>query len=193
MALSALKWPAPKSAAEAPVAEPTVIVGAGLVGVRVAQELLARDARASIVIYGDEPWEPYQRVQLTALAIGEVDLDRIANRPSLPAGHRAIERYHCRVTGIHRSARAVRDAHGRWQPYAKLILAVGSRPHMPEIPGIDKHGVYTFRDLNDVQQLLARRARSRTTVVLGGGLLGVEAARALCRANTEVLVLPAVH
>jgi nitrite reductase (NADH) large subunit len=189
MALSALKWPAPKARVTPLAAEPTVIVGAGPVGVRVAEELLARDASASIVLYGDEPWAPYQRVQLTALALGEIDLDRIANRPRLPARHRVIERYHCRVVDIDRAARAVRDAHGRWQPYAKLILAVGSRPHVPEIPGVDKHGVYTFRDLSDVQRLLARRARSRATVVLGGGLLGVEAARALCRANTDVMLL----
>ncbi len=191
MALSPLHWPAPSRVLQPQplAAEPTIIVGAGPVGVRVAVELLARDPRASIVLYGDEPWEPYQRVQLTALAMGDVDLDGIANRPRLPANHRVIERYHCRVTGIDRDARAVRDAHGRWQPYARLILAVGSRPYVPEIAGIDKQGVYTFRDLDDVQRLLARRARSRATVVLGGGLLGVEAARALCRSNTKVLLL----
>ncbi len=75
------------------------------------------------------------------------------------------------------------------QPYSRLILATGSRPHIPDIPGIDLPGVYAFRDARDAQSLLARRVRSRRTLVLGGGLLGLEAARAMQRFNTEVCVI----
>lgn len=74
-------------------------------------------------------------------------------------------------------------------PYAELILATGSRPHIPDIPGTDRSGVFTFRDMDDAQQLLARRVRSRRTVVLGGGLLGLESARAMARHHTEVWVV----
>jgi len=169
-----------------PATAPVVVVGAGPAGVRAVDELLRRDPACPVVLYGDEPWEPYQRVQLTALLLGEVGLHAIGNPPALPAGHRVVQRHHCRVLAVDRDGRRVRDAAGRWQPYARLILATGSRPHVPSIPGIDRAGVYTFRNLDDVQRLLARRARSRRLAVLGGGLLGLEAARALRRAHTEV-------
>lgn len=163
-----------------------VVVGAGPSGIRAIDELLHHDPQHPIVLYGDEPWEPYQRVQLTALMLGEIGLQAIHNKPSLPRTHRVIQRHHCRVLAIDREQRCVRDAADRLQPYSRLILATGSRPHVPSIPGIDRAGVYTFRNLDDVQRLLARRARSRRLVVLGGGLLGLEAARALRRAHTDV-------
>lgn len=183
-------WPA-DAAGVVPVdgADPVVIVGTGPVGMRVAAELLKRDPRRAIVLYGDEPWEPYQRVQLSALLMGEIGWGAIDNRLPLPDGHRVVQHHHCAVLAIDRAGRCVRDAHGRRQPYAKLVLATGSRPHIPSLPGLDRSGVYTFRDLNDVQRLMARRARSRHTVVLGGGLLGLEAARALTRHATAVTLV----
>jgi nitrite reductase (NADH) large subunit len=175
--------PALRAAAET---LPVVVVGAGPVGIHAVDELLRRDPRCPIVLYGDEPWEPYQRAQLTSLMLGEIGLHAISNKPTLPREHRVIQHYHCRVLAIDRDNRRVRDAANRWQPYSRLILAMGSRPHVPSIPGINRAGVYTFRNLDDVQRLLARSARSRRLVVLGGGLLGLEAARALRRAHTEV-------
>ncbi|HJX58170.1 MAG TPA: FAD-dependent oxidoreductase, partial [Thiobacillus sp.] len=170
-------------------ADPVVIVGTGPVGIRVAEELLKREPARAIVLYGDEPWEPYQRVQLSALLMGEIGWGAIDNRLPLPAGHRVLQHHHCAVLAIDRENHCVRDARGRTQSYAKLILTTGSRPHVPTIPGIDRHGVYTFRNLNDVQLLMARSVRSRRTVVLGGGLLGIEAARALTRHSTSVAVV----
>jgi nitrite reductase (NADH) large subunit len=93
------------------------------------------------------------------------------------------------VANIDRTNRCVRDVTGFTQPYSKLVLATGSHPHVPDIAGIKLPGVYTFRDVRDAHQLLARRVRSRRTVVLGGGLLGLEAARAMQRFNTEVCVI----
>ncbi len=181
--------PAEAGARPAAGADPIVIVGTGPAGMRVAEELLRRDPARAIVLYGDEPWEPYQRVQLSALLMGEIGWSAIDNRLQLRAGHRVVQRHHCRVVAIDRTRRCVRDITGAEQHYAKLILATGSRPHIPQIPGVGRAGVYTFRDLNDVQQLMARRARSRHTVVLGGGLLGIEAARALTRHSTRVTLV----
>jgi len=178
--------------ADAPVLaddDPIVIVGAGPAGVRCAEELLRHDPARVIVLYGDEPWEPYQRVRLSSLLVGEIDWSGIDNRPRLPAEHRLIQRYHCAVVSIDPAQKLVRDAAGRVQPYHRLILATGSRPYIPSIPGINRAGVYTFRDLNDVQRLLARSVRTRRTVVLGGGLLGIEAARALTRHSTSVTLV----
>ncbi len=165
-----------------------VIVGAGPTGIRVAEELLKREPTRPIVLYGDEPWEPYQRVQLSALLMGEIGLSAIDNRLPLPPRHRVVQRHHCAVVAIDRARHLVRDEHGREQVYSKLILATGSRPHIPAIPGIERDGVFSFRNLSDVQQLMARRVRSRHTVVMGGGLLGIEAARALTRYSTSVVL-----
>jgi nitrite reductase (NADH) large subunit len=170
-------------------ANPVVIIGAGPAGIQIAQELLKRDPSRAIVLYGDEPWEPYQRVQLSALLMGEIGWGAIENRLRLPSGHRVLQQHHCAVAAIDRVRRCVRDEYGREQRYSRLILATGSRPHVPAIPGMERSGVFTFRNLSDVERLMARSVRSRHTVVLGGGLLGLEAARALARHSTTVTLL----
>jgi len=168
---------------------PVVIVGAGPVGIRTAQEVHRRQPGTPIVIYGDEPTEPYNRVRLSGFLIGELDWQALTSDLRLPVCPEITTRYGCAVTAIDREQRCVRDATGFTQPYSKLILATGSRPHIPDIPGIRLPGVYAFRDARDAQTLLARRVRSRRTVILGGGLLGLEAARAMQRFNTEVCVV----
>jgi nitrite reductase (NADH) large subunit len=168
---------------------PTVIVGMGPVGISTAQELLKRDPRHPVVLYGNEPWQPYDRVKLSALLAGEVGYAALINQLAVPEDHRVIQRHGCEVVALDRDACTVADSTGDVQPYANLVLAVGSRPRMPAISGIDRLGVYTFRNLSNAQALLARRVRSRHTVVLGGGLLGLEAARAMQRDHTQVTVI----
>jgi nitrite reductase (NADH) large subunit len=166
-----------------------VIVGAGPVGIRAAQELLRRQPDTSIVLYGDEPSEPYNRVRLSNYLVGQDNWQSLTRDLSLPGGANIVTRYGCAVVAIDRLNHCVRDASGTAQPYSKLFLATGSRPHVPDIPGIRLPGVFTFRNYSDAQTLLARRVRSRCTVVLGGGLLGLEAARAMQRHNTRVYVI----
>jgi len=81
------------------------------------------------------------------------------------------------------------DSEGNDYYYDKLIIATGSRPHIPNIPGVNQSGVYTFRNLKDAESLYSRRIRSRQVVVVGGGLLGLEAARGLAKLNTQVTVV----
>lgn len=166
-----------------------VIVGSGPSGIRAASELLLRDHHIPIVTYGDEPWEPYDRVQLSSLLAGRLTVSSLANPVSLPAGAGRVEQRQCRVVNLDLADRTVIDARGQVQPWRALILATGSRPRIPGVEGVDLPGVFTFRDLSDVQALMARRARSRHTVVVGGGLLGLEAARAMQRANTQVTIV----
>lgn len=175
---------------DAPAAHaPIVIVGAGPVGVRCAQELRRRDAALPIVVYGTEAWQPYNRVKLSSLLAGDASWEDLADGLALHEDERMQLRLGCSVLAIDRGARCVIDSRGQTQPYADLVLATGSRPRVPDIPGIGQAHVYVFRDLDDAQKLVARRARSRRTVVLGGGLLGLEAARAMQRMNTEVSVV----
>ncbi len=173
----------------APAATPVVVVGAGPVGVRVVQELHRRAPHVPIVLYGDEAWEPYNRVRLSAYLGGELNWQALTRDLKLPQTPHLTTRFGCAVRAIDRAARCVRDADGMLQPYQYLVLATGSRPAIPEIPGIDLPGVYTLRDASDAQKLAARRVRCRRVVVLGGGLLGLEAARAMQRFHTEVCVV----
>ncbi len=168
---------------------PVVVVGAGPVGVRLAQELQRRSPRVEVLVYGDEPWEPYNRVKLSSLLAGDVDASALENTRGMFQDESRLRYVNARIVSIDREARLVHDARGQTQPYSKLVLATGSRPHIPSIPGIDISGVFTFRDMEDAQRLMARRVRSRRTLILGGGLLGLEAARAMQRFNTEVYVI----
>ncbi|MBI2310999.1 MAG: NAD(P)/FAD-dependent oxidoreductase [Betaproteobacteria bacterium] len=168
---------------------PVVVIGAGPVGVRVAQELRRRAPALPVVIYGAEPWAPYNRVRLSSALAGEMQWAEVTRDVALPPDAATMTRFGCSVTAIQREIRCVVDRTGRVQPYSRLVLATGSTPHVPDIPGIAMSGVFTFRDWNDAQQLAARLVRSRATVVLGGGLLGLEAARAMRRFHTRVTVV----
>lgn len=168
---------------------PIIVVGAGPVGMRVAQELLKRNKSVPIVVFGDEPWRPYNRTRLSSLLAGEMDWASAFSELEVPHGAKVTQNFNCGIVEIDRENRAVTDTQGSIHEYSSLILATGSRAHRPNIQGINLSGVFTFRDLNDAQQLLARRVRTRRTVVIGGGLLGLEAARGMQRSNTEVTVI----
>ncbi|WP_373510529.1 FAD-dependent oxidoreductase [Thiocapsa sp.] len=172
-----------------PSEKPVVVVGNGPVGMRVAQELLERLPDTPVVIYGDEPHEPYNRVRLSSLLAGELDRETLAQPLKRSAGARIEERLGYRIETIRKDAKCVVDNTGRVQPYSKLVLATGSSAFVPGIPGIELDGVFTFRNLEDANRLLARRVRSHHTVVLGGGLLGLEAARGMQWGNTRVTVI----
>ncbi|WP_455235188.1 FAD-dependent oxidoreductase [Thiogranum longum] len=175
---------------EAEACEPIVVVGTGPVGIKVVEELLQRDATTPIVIFGNEPWEPYNRVRLSSLLTGELNLSGIQNPLRLPERHQVVQHHNCEVVSIDRANQLVIDQSGKSQRYSRLVLATGSSPRIPHIEGItEKKGIYTFRNLDDAQQLIARRARCRRAVVLGGGLLGLEAARGLQKHGTEVVVI----
>jgi len=168
---------------------PIVIVGTGPVGIRVAQELLKSNPNSIIVQYGAEPWMPYDRVRLSSLLAGEVDTFDIENLLVLNQDSKVTQIHNCKIVSIDRDNFCIVDSRGCRQPYSKLILAVGSSPHVPSIPGVTNRNIFTFRDLSDAEKLSARRIRSRRTVVVGGGLLGLEAAKAMQKNNTEVYII----
>jgi nitrite reductase (NADH) large subunit len=172
-----------------PALPPIVIVGSGPAGMQVAAGLARCVPGTPRLVYGDEPCEPYDRARLSAFLAGELRWESLAVDPALLQDPQLERRFGCSVTAIDRAARNVLDSWGRIQPYSKLILATGARPHVPRIPGITLAGVFTFRDFGDAQRLIARRARTRRTVVLGGGLFGLQAARAMHRSRTEVVVI----
>lgn len=166
-----------------------VVIGSGPVGIRVVQELLKRDSRIKIAIFGDEPWQPYNRIKLSSLLTGDVSEDEIYQQQDITQNPSVTTFYNNRITNIDRHTREVIDSHGKRYSYKKLILATGSKPHLPSIEGIQLKNIFTFRDLSDAQKLMSRTVRTRRTVIIGGGLLGLEAARAMQRFNTHVCVI----
>jgi NADPH-dependent 2,4-dienoyl-CoA reductase/sulfur reductase-like enzyme len=168
---------------------PLVIIGAGAVGQRVAAEFLQQSLQkpVPVILFGDEPRELYDRVQLSGYLAG--DIPDIAVTGQLDTDPRLTRLLGTRIMAIDRERRVVIDCNGESCPWSRLVLATGSRASVPPVPGVELAHVYRFRDLNDAEQLMARTVRSRHTVVIGGGLLGLEAARAMRRFNTRVTVV----
>lgn len=169
---------------------PVVIVGAGPAGVRTLRELRRHAAELPVQIYGDERHQPYNRVQLSNLLAGNVGVPDIGIGAELLRGRDPNTRFISeRIEAIDPERKTVTDSRGRVQAYSSLVLALGSAPFVPEIPGVRQPGVFTFRDLADAEKLAARRVQSKHTVVLGAGLLGVEVARAMQRHHTRVTLI----
>ena len=168
---------------------PVIVIGSGPVGIRFVQELLARNPEAPIALFGNEPYAPYNRVQLSSVLAGEIRRDAI-DYP-LPDGdlHPKFEYINRAIRHIDVDSHTVTDALGQTHGYSTLVLATGSRAFVPNIPGIRQAGVYTFRNLKDTDALYARLSSAKHIVVVGGGLLGIEAARALCRFNTRITLV----
>ena len=170
-------------------ARPVIVVGTGPVGIRFVQELHKRAPGQTVRIFGDEPWLPYNRVKLSSLLSGDSTLEELQAGSTLPDSELIQTEYNNRIEQIDTINKTVTDSHGVTHVYSKLVLATGSRARIPHLPGNTLKQVFSFRDLNDAQALMSRSARTRKTVIIGGGLLGLEAARAMQRYNTEVTVL----
>ena len=175
------------SAEQHPTKGTIAIVGNGPVGVHFCNELLALSDDFEIHIYGDEPYDPYNRVALSQLLYGEKSLSDL--RLTLAESPRLFTHWHTRITRINTERRSITDNQGVVRFYDHLVLATGSRAHIPNIPGTGLSGVFSFRNMEDAAALLSRRVSSRHTVVLGGGLLGIETARAMSRLSTNVTLV----
>jgi len=166
-----------------------VVVGGGAAGVRCAERLSRAPNGPPVVVLSDERWRPYDRVRLSALVARELDLAMLDEMPRLERCARLAVLSNRRVVRIDRERKVVVDQRGNELAYDKLVLATGSRARIPPIPGVELKGVFVFRSLADAEGLLARQIASRSTVVIGGGLLGLEAARGMLRFGTRVTVV----
>jgi nitrite reductase (NADH) large subunit len=173
------------------MSESLVIIGNGMAPGRMLEHLLeAAPDRYAITIFNAEPRVNYDRIMLSPLLSGEKEFEQIIihgdgwyikNGITLYKGHR--------ITAIDRDTRTVTSDHGVVQPYDKLVIATGSVPFILPVPGNTLAGVLTYRDLDDVNaMLLAAQSRAKA-VVIGGGLLGLEAAAGLRARDMDVSVL----
>ncbi len=173
------------------MSEPLVIVGNGMAAARLVDELVKTSlGRYAIAVIGEEPRLAYNRVLLSSVLAGETTSHDIELRPANWWRDRGVTvKYGCRVTEIDVGRNELKIAGDESIEYSRLVLATGSTPLRLNLPGVDLAGVCTFRDSRDVDMLLALAARKRPVVVIGGGLLGLEAAYGLAKAGTPVTLL----
>ena len=175
-----------------------IVVGNGMAGARLVEEVLAKGGGDDfdITVFGDEPHGNYNRILLSGVLSGTHNMDNIfinplewyeKNNVTLHAGVRA--------TGVDRRAQTLYATGGHLAPYDKLVIATGSVPFVPPMEGLYsaegtfREGIFVFRTLDDCAQMIDHAARARRAVVIGGGLLGLEAARGLLNRGLEVHVV----
>lgn len=168
-----------------------VLIGNGMAGVRSIEEILklAPD-QFDITVFGSEPYPNYNRIQLSKVLQGDTEIEDITlnswqwyedNNILLYPGET--------VTAIDKENQTVVTNKERQVGYDKLIIATGSVPFMLPLPGADKEGVTAFRDIKDCQQMIDYSNQYKKAVVIGGGLLGLEAARGLLNLGMQVDVV----
>ena len=176
---------------EADTREHLIVIGNGMAGCRAVEELLARDAgRYRVTIFGAEPRVNYNRIMLSPVLAGEKSFADIvindadwyaANGIALVAGDP--------VAAIDRAAKTVTTRGGTTESYDRLLIATGADPFIIPVPGKDLPGVIAFRDMDDVSAMLAAADAGGDAVVIGGGLLGLEAAHGLSLRGMKVTVI----
>ena len=168
-----------------------VLIGNGMAGVRALEELLKIAPELyDITVFGSEPHPNYNRILLSPVLAGEQTLDEIVLNPlqwyadnhiTLHLGKTVVE--------IQRQRREVRADDGTVAPYDRLLLATGSKPFILPVPGKDLQGVIAYRDIADTEAMIDAAQRYRHAVVIGGGLLGLEAANGLMLRGMQVTVV----
>jgi len=168
-----------------------VMIGNGMAGVSFVEQLLKLNPnRYDITIIGAEPHPNYNRIMLSSVLAGDASMQDIvlndwdwyrSNNIQLHAGQTA--------TGIDTAKQTVTTDRGLVVPYDDLVLATGSLPFMLPLPGADKEGVIAFRDIKDCETMIDASKKYRKALVIGGGLLGLEAARGLLNLKMEVSVV----
>jgi nitrite reductase (NADH) large subunit len=167
-----------------------VVVGNGMAGVSCVEQILKQPHNFEITIFGDETHVNYNRILLSLVLAGEKTADDIViNDLNWYRSNDIRARLGVKVVDIDREKKLVIDDAGGVTPYDKLILATGSSAFIPPIPGVDKNNVHVFRTLDDTRALLEKSRPGLKAAVIGGGLLGLEAARGLQMRGCEVTVV----
>jgi nitrite reductase (NADH) large subunit len=167
-----------------------VVVGNGMAGMACVEQILKYAAAFQVTVFGDETHVNYNRVLLSSVLAGEKSEDEVViNSLEWYQQHDIDLRVGVRIVAVDPEAKVVTGNDGSETPYDTLVLATGSSAWMPRIEGLDKAGVFVFRTLDDTRALLARSGPGVKAIVIGGGLLGLEAARGLQVQGCDVTVL----
>lgn len=176
-----------------PVRRRLVVIGNGMAALRTVEELLAHPRQPyDITIFSAEPGGGYNRVLLSPLLAGEKRTEEVITHPMEWYAQQGIKLHSSDpVVAIDRVRRTVRAASGVEAPYDRLLIASGSLPVNLAIPGVGLPGVVSFRDLGDVSTMLSQPRARQCAVVIGGGVLGIEAAHGLMQQDMQVTVVHA--
>jgi nitrite reductase (NADH) large subunit len=155
------------------------VIGNGMVGQRFLEQLAARSKDLEITVFSEEPRPAYDRVQLTSFFSGKSAQDLNVVPDKFFQQHGVTLRLNDAVLAIDPVKKVVRSARYKDVPYDKLVFATGSSPFVPPVPGSDRRDCFVYRTIEDLEVIAARAARARRGAVIGGGLLGLEAAKAL--------------
>ncbi len=167
-----------------------VVVGNGMAGVATVEHILKYRPDFEITIFGDETHVNYNRIMLSMVLAGEKSADEIVlNDIEWYRSNNIHTRLGVKVARIDRESRLVMADDGEAAPYDNLILATGSSAFVPPIPGVEKKNVHVFRTLDDTRDLMAKARKGLKVAVIGGGLLGLEAARGLQVRGCDVTVI----
>lgn len=168
-----------------------VLIGNGLAGMRCLEDLLdmAPD-RYDVTVIGEEPWGNYNRIMLSPVLSGEKTIDDIMLHPHAWYSDKGIKFIaDDPAVKIDRTRKVVHTQNGESVDYDRLIVATGSKPFIPPVQGVDLKGVISFRDIYDVNTMIKYCETKKNAVVIGGGLLGLEAAYGLKQRGMNVTVL----
>lgn len=180
------------AAARPPTIGRIVVVGAGVAGVTAAEELRRALPDAELTLVGDEPYAFYNRMGITRLVSESVSIESLyLNRHDWADSRRIDYRRGVAVTAIDRANREVALADGGCLSYDRVVIATGATPLVPPIDGFGAEGSFVLRTIDDAVQIQqhVRRRRCRTAVIVGAGLLGLEAAYYLTQLDVRVVVL----
>ncbi len=167
-----------------------VIVGNGVAGITAAQAIIRADPSAQVHVFGAEPYPYYRRPLLWEFIAGQIEQNDLYFRPAEWYAERDIHlRTGVRAIGVDLSKRCLTLDNKETVTYDRLLLATGGRSFIPPCEGIDKKGVFALRTLDDARAIKAYAQDVSTAIVIGGGLLGLETARALRTAGLDVTVV----
>jgi nitrite reductase (NADH) large subunit len=168
-----------------------VVIGNGMVGHKFLELLLEDEHREdwNIITFCEEPRLAYDRVNLSSFFRGKTAGGLTLAEPDRYKQAGVTVHLDDRAASIDRASRTVTSARGRTVPYDKLVLATGSAPLVPPIPGSDTQGCFVYRTIEDLEGIRAYASQARVGVVIGGGLLGLEAASALNNMGLETHVV----
>jgi nitrite reductase (NADH) large subunit len=170
--------------------EDLVVVGNGMAGIACLEQILKFSPKFNVTVFGDETHVNYNRVLLSSVLAGERSTEEITLNPlDWYQANGITLRLGVRITDIDPVKRVVTGDDRSVESYDKLLLATGSSAFLPPISGLDKENVFTFRNLDDTRAILGAARKGAKAVVIGGGLLGLEAARGLQVQGCDVVVV----
>jgi len=166
-----------------------IVVGNGMVGYKFCEKLRSRTTDLEVIVFGEEPRPAYDRVHLSSYFSGSTADDLLMAPLSWYAENNITLHIGELVTEIDRTAKTVKTHTGRSESYDYLVMATGSGAFVPTIEGVERDGVFVYRTIEDLNQIISYAKKVKRGAVMGGGLLGLEAAKALMDLGLETHVV----